>query len=129
MTFVVDTHALVWFLEGSEKLSRAARQILSSQAEHLVVPTIVLAEVKHLAARGRIRSSWREVMEAVESDPRCVVYPLDASVVELMPAGLEIHDAIICGTALLYRDVLGTDVQVVTTDGEIRASGVVETVW
>jgi PIN domain nuclease of toxin-antitoxin system len=54
MTDVVDTHALVWFLEKNPRLSTAARNALRDPSAKIVVPTIVLAEIHFLHARGRI---------------------------------------------------------------------------
>ena len=42
--YVVDTHALVWFLEGNPRLGSAARSVLSLPESELVLPIGVLAE-------------------------------------------------------------------------------------
>ena len=47
--YLVDTHALVWFLDGDRRLSQDARALLRDESNPLVVPTIVLAEVKYLS--------------------------------------------------------------------------------
>jgi len=41
--FVVDTHALVWFLSNDKRLSSKVGEILESPAVFLLIPTIVLA--------------------------------------------------------------------------------------
>ena len=48
MTYVVDSHALVWFLEANLRLSMAARNALIDTTAEVVVPIIVLV-VGHLA--------------------------------------------------------------------------------
>lgn len=48
MTYVVDTHALIWHLEAGPRLSEAARKILTDPQSQLVIPTIVLAEMAFL---------------------------------------------------------------------------------
>jgi PIN domain nuclease of toxin-antitoxin system len=48
MTYVVDTHALVWFLEGNPRPSIAARNALIDATAQVVVPTIVLEEITFL---------------------------------------------------------------------------------
>ena len=40
-----------------------------------------------------------------------------------MPVIWDIHDRIICGTALVYRDLLGEAVKILTKDEGIRDSG------
>ncbi len=128
MHYVVDTHAIIWFLQGTSLTARA-RDALRNHESSLVVPTIVLAEIKYLKAKGRIGPSLNEAMATIGADPRFTIYPFDESVVTLMPTSLDIHDAIIVGTALVYRDLLGVRVRVVTRDAKIIASALVETVW
>jgi PIN domain nuclease of toxin-antitoxin system len=53
MVHIIDTHALVWFLEGNRRLSAAARNVLSDVSAQLVLPTLVLAEAAYLYARKR----------------------------------------------------------------------------
>jgi len=106
VTYVVDTHALIWHLTNSSRIGNLARQFLLDSTALLIVPAIALAEIRFLSQRGRM--------------------PL---IVNHMPAGLNIHDALICATALFYRDSLGEDVQVVTRDEKIAESQLVETVW
>ena len=69
------------------------------------------------------------VFKAIAKDTRCVVYPLDSNVVSAMPTKLDIHDSIICGTALVYSELLEEEVQVVSRDEEIVDSGLVKTLW
>lgn len=42
--YIVDTHALVWYLESSPRLGLAAKDILDDPASKLVFPMIALAE-------------------------------------------------------------------------------------
>lgn len=129
MVYVLDTHALVWFLEGSDKLGAEALAVLRDADQRLVIPSIVLAEVKHLATRGRTRLSIDEVVEAIATDQRCTIYPLNLSVIQAMPLELDIHDGIICGTALVYQDILREEVKIASRDMAIQSWGIVETVW
>jgi PIN domain nuclease of toxin-antitoxin system len=55
MTYVTDTHPLVWFLDASPRLSQTARDALREPTAQVVIPAIVLAEIKFLHGRGRIR--------------------------------------------------------------------------
>ena len=41
--YVVDTHALLWFLTGSSQLSDRAKSILEDANNQLIIPAIVLA--------------------------------------------------------------------------------------
>ena len=42
---------------------------------------------------------------------------------------LDIHDAIIVATAIVYRDVLDEDVALITKDSEITDSHLIPIVW
>ena len=129
MVLIVDTHALIWFLEGSDRLSAVALAQLSDATNSIVVPTIVLTEIRYLYARNRIVVNVDDVIQTTESDERFWIYPLDLSVVEAVPLGLDIHDGIICGTALVQQSTGGNQVKVITRDAAIRNAGVVETLW
>lgn len=128
MIYVVDTHALIWFLEGGRRLGEKARRILRDQSQRLIIPTIVLAEAKDLAGRGKTTLPFKEILEAT-ADPRCTVYPLDLSVVRAMPGGLDIHDAIICGTAFACQETLGEEACLITRDEALVHAGFLRTVW
>jgi PIN domain nuclease of toxin-antitoxin system len=114
VTYIIDTHTIVWFLEGQKKVGPQALKILRDPQQRLVIPSIVLGEIKYLAARGRIKVTIDKVVETIENDPRCVIYPLDFHVIQAMPVISDIHDGIICGTALLYQNVLGETVKILT---------------
>ena len=44
MKYVLDTHALIWFLEGNLKLGANAKGILCDPNSQLVIPATTLAE-------------------------------------------------------------------------------------
>jgi len=131
MILVVDTHALIWYLEDSPRLGRVARSLLMDPLSRLAVPTIVLAEAHSLEETGRTKLSWDEILSALEADPRFTVFPLTLDVLRRMPKkkGLEMHDAIICATSVLLSDLASEDVNVVTKDRRIVESALVNTVW
>jgi PIN domain nuclease of toxin-antitoxin system len=64
---VVDTHALVWYLEDSPRLSHAARQVFDDCDRGeiiLYVPTICLVEIIYLQEKGRIPANLKEELDA-----------------------------------------------------------------
>jgi PIN domain nuclease of toxin-antitoxin system len=129
MTYVVDMHAPVWFLESSPRLSTAAQNALTDRTTQVVVPTIVLAEITFLYARQRITIDLPHVLTHIASAANCLVYPLDGTVAERLPTTLNIHDAVIVATALVFRDVLHESTAVVTQDADITASGLIAVLW
>ena len=70
MINVVDTHALVWYFEGTDELGVEAGRILADESSALVVPTIVLAEAKYLATRKQLAVTWPQMLERVKFDSR-----------------------------------------------------------
>ena len=95
MTYIIDTHVFVWFLDKNSRLKKSHLQILNDEKNKLVFSTIVLAEIKHLIAIKRININFGKVLDHVSSIENCVIYPVDEQVVEEMPKGLNIHDALI----------------------------------
>ena len=128
--YIIDTHALVWFLEQSPKLGKNAKNVFLDNDSILIIPTIVLAEIKFLFGKNRFSTSLEEVFTVIENDPRCIVQPMDIDVVSMLPIKLEIHDAIITATALLFKgNPYFEDVEIITKDEEILKSKLVKTIW
>ncbi len=124
--YVVDTHALVWYLSDDPRLGARAKAIFEDESAHLIIPAIVLAEIKYLGHRGRFAQTLDEVVRVLSTDPRCTIYPVDLSVVSKAPLGLDIHDSLIVGTALVQRDPVAG---VLTRDEAIASSGLVPITW
>ena len=129
MTYVLDTHPLVWFLEGSGRLSPQAGAVLRDPSHKFILPTIVLVEITYLYTKGRITVDIAAVQQRLVAAANCVLYPLDEQVAMRIPTGLNIHDAIIVATALVYRDILHESIAVITKNGEITRAGLIHTMW
>ena len=128
--YIVDTHGLVWFLEKSQKLGEKAREALLDEGSNLIIPSIVLAEIKFLFGKNRFSTSLDHVFQTINEDPRCIVQPLDMDVISMLPTELEIHDAIIVATALFLKDrSFSDDVALITRDEEIISSKLIKTIW
>jgi PIN domain nuclease of toxin-antitoxin system len=62
-TVVVDTHAAVWYLANSPKLSRVAAKALdeaSAAGNSILIPSITLVELTYLVEKGRLPSEARK---------------------------------------------------------------------
>jgi PIN domain nuclease of toxin-antitoxin system len=128
MTYVLDTHPVVWFLETSQRLSSRARNVLRDPSHTFILPTLVLVEITYLYTKRRIAVDAAMVQQRLVSASNCVLYPLDEQVAMLIPTGLNIHDAIVVATALVYRDILHEPAVVITKNGEITRSRLIDTV-
>lgn len=129
MIYVTDTHSLIWFLDRNARLSPKAEQAYLDPTAKIVVPTIVLVEIKYLFSRHRVPIDLPTTLNYVAHTANCTVAPMDERVVDMLPTTLNIHDAIIVGTALVYRDRVNEPVALITRDAEITASGLVPVVW
>ncbi|HEV8713611.1 MAG TPA: PIN domain-containing protein [Candidatus Binatia bacterium] len=94
--YVVDTHALVWFLEGNPRLGANARMRLEDRNSELVVPLIVLAEACWMVEHGKTGiPTIGDFLGAIDTDPRMSVVPLDRTVLNKtlsLPAITEMHN-------------------------------------
>lgn len=129
MLYVLDAHPLIWYLENNPKLSQPAAAAMADRHAQLVVPTIALAEIWHLYNRRRSGPSLAEAQSLIDSLNNCIVRPFDKAILHRMPTGLEIHDAIIVATTLTYAAGMTGPVRLITTDGRITASGLVDVHW
>jgi predicted nucleic acid-binding protein len=107
-TYVVDTHALAWFIARSARLSRRAAEVLRKAEQgkaSVLVPTVVLAELLYISERKRVPVSLTEILNRIGSGGYFQVVPFDWAVFERMmkiSKALEIHDRIIVATAKVY---------------------------
>lgn len=129
---VTDTHALVWYLMRSPKLSAMAlarMRTTVATGDPLLVPTMCIVEIIYLIEKGRLPTIARErlVHHLDQPNSDLELAPLNrdvADAVQRIPREQvpDMPDRIIAATALH----LG--LPLVTRDGRIRASGI-ETVW
>ena len=89
---------------------------------------MVLGKKNYRAIKGKMAIIFKKIVSLIEEDPRCNIYPLDIRIVSKIPTELNIHDGIICGTALLYQEDEG-EAGLITQDQEIRGLGKVKIVW
>jgi PIN domain nuclease of toxin-antitoxin system len=126
---VTDTHPWVWFLTKNPRLSVKAKDALADLSNLVIVPSIVLMEIKYLYLHKRITLSFETTLQKIESCANILVFPLDISVASLSPTTLDIHDAIIVGTALQAAEEFGQPASLVTIDEAITKSQLVPIIW
>lgn len=132
MKYVIDTHALIWFLEGNPRLGAQAKQILLTPNNELVLSAIALAEAIWIVGKGKTSiPTAQALLDEVNQDARVVVYPLDKAIIEVtlsLPTILEMHDRQIVATAK-YLESQGEMVSLLTCDQNITSSNLVTIVW
>lgn len=129
--YVLDAHALIWYLEGNARLGANAKKVLDDTTAEMIVPIIALCEIVHVIGKGRIKiKTAKEFLDRVGLDPRFKIASLTENVLNesLSLQISEMHDRLIVATALSEQKP-DHQVSLVTCDATITASGLVPTVW
>lgn len=132
--YILDTHALVWFVEGNKRLSETARAAIAATDSQLVLPPIALAEAMIIIEKGRTTiTDVSKFLNRVYADTRIEIFPLTLDIFErsLTPEGLripELHDRFIVCTGLHLQD-LGETVEIITKDQAITEANVLAVTW
>ena len=69
---VADTHAAVWYLTNSPRLSPAAAKALddaSAAGDSILIPSISLVELTYLVEKGRVPSEARKRLVDALAEP------------------------------------------------------------
>ena len=132
MPAVLDTHAAIWFLLDSTKLSESVYMQIDGAAASgtpTYISAVSLVEVVYLVERGRIQANAFATFasELDSHNPAFTVVPLDAQVataLKRIPRSVvpDMPDRIIAATALH----LG--LPLVTRDRRLQSAGI-QTVW
>ncbi len=131
MIALLDTHILLWWFEGSKRLSTAQRRVLkrADDAHALGVSDVTLWEIALLVERGRVRlampiDEWLTRATSAPLVERCGMSPAIAREMISLPAtqGWDPADRILVATARV------AGVPLVTSDTRIIDSKLVPTV-
>ena len=93
-------------------------------SEHLIIPTIVLAEALDIAEKGRVKFDFPHMYQLIRDENEFEIVGFSQEIFEeaqRIQKIVEIHDRIIAATARFF------EAGVLTKDRIIRASGEVET--
>src|SRR5437588_6235217 len=102
--YVLDVHALIWFVGHNPRLGHHARAAMQGPASVLYLPVIALAEACWVVERGRTSiPSVASLLADIDADPRLVLVPLDRAILDIsltLAPITEMHDRQIAATAL-----------------------------
>lgn len=127
--YVVDTHALIWYLLGDKKLSTTALTVFRAAERgetRLLLPAIVLAELYFANAQNRWFADFKTIYQDILSRQFFKFLPFDSRHVldfdrdDLVP---EMHDRIITGVARRLGAPL------ISSDPLITSAAIVPIVW
>jgi PIN domain nuclease of toxin-antitoxin system len=125
--YVLDTHAFVWMALDNDKLSvRARRVIANAPIGSLGVPAALIIELGYLIHLDKIEWEGR-LNDLYEKISSCTILSPTLSAAIRAPAlalpHADPHDRSIVACAL------DLGVPLITKDGNITDSGIVETIW
>lgn len=125
--YVVDTHALFWYLIDSPLLGPAAQAAFDeADTGHalIYVPAIVLAELYFLNEKKGNPLDFATKYQRLAQSSQFVLLPFfPAITLDFDSCAGDIHDR------MIVVDTLRLDAKLITRDKEIVASGVIATVW
>lgn len=124
MKALIDTHALIWFLEDNPQLGNQAKEVLLSPDSNLFIPVIVLCEFYYYLKKKKKLDDYSQIYQTLQKDPRIVFLDLQPDIVSKIPFELEMHDGLIAATLLILKDVV-----LLSTDQELRTWGKCTIVW
>lgn len=127
--YVLDTHALHWYLLGDPQLgpgARAALQLVGLGGAQLLVPAIVLAELVHLTEKHGNPVPIDSVAKTIASSENMALVEMglpQLTAFEKLDPSLEMHDRLILADTLLAGATL------ITKDRRLQNAGLVPTIW
>ena len=127
--FLVDTHALWWYLRSPDRLTPAASAVFrlaETGNATIVVPAIAVAEFYFLSVKLKQPVAPSTLLDALTSVSGIELSDLGRAQLERLdqfPDIPEMHDR------LIAAESAALDAPVVTRDATLSASPNVETVW
>lgn len=129
---VVDTHAAIWFVLGSARLSDVARErMLKAEAasERIFLPSICLVEMVYLVEKGRIPADcWTQLSDLLQqTDTSFAVAPLTEAIARSV-AEVPRHQVPDMPDRIIAATALHLGLPLISADRRIRGADL-ETVW
>jgi PIN domain nuclease of toxin-antitoxin system len=128
-TYVVDTHALIWYLTKDRKLGKQAAEVFRA-AERvetaIVISAIVIAEMYHANGKQKLFADFKQTYHDLKVNPQYQFAPvLEHHILDFDQdiAVREMHDRIIVGLARRLNAPL------LTLDPKITAANLVRIIW
>lgn len=107
-------------------LARKILELAEDGEVQALIPTVVLAEITHIARKKRVLVTIDDVLDRIEQSSGFAIVPFDFPIFQTMlklPKEWELHDLIIGATAHYYRSKL------ITKDNVLHNSLEIEVVW
>ena len=89
MKFLLDTHALLWWLADDDQLGSGAREAVADPANDILISMVSLWEIVVQVRVGKLQADIEEIIDAVQREGFTV---LDVGMAHLVTlAGLPMH--------------------------------------
>jgi PIN domain nuclease of toxin-antitoxin system len=89
MKFLLDTHALLWWLADDSQLGRQARELVEDPGNDVLVSMVSLWEIAVKTRIGKLQADIKEITDAVQQEGFTL---LDIGITHLLTlAGLPMH--------------------------------------
>jgi PIN domain nuclease of toxin-antitoxin system len=101
--FIVDTHAVLWYLTADARLSSKALAILRDAGSLLFIPAIVVAESLYIIEHGKSPATPTQLWDFVRLSSNVSFCPVDETILkqaETLTTIPEMHDRLIVATAV-----------------------------
>ena len=123
--YVIDTQALIKFLNGQKVISDKIDEILKKADEGkniIIIPSVVLFEIGYLHEKGKIPISLKDIEDIVNNSINYVEEKLSISIIKTafeikdIP---ELYDRLIAGTAKYLNLPLITNDPIILKSGSV----------
>lgn len=114
MTYVVDTHSLVWYFTKDERLSNRVKHILQESEDgrnELIIPAIVLLEAIDISEKKKIFFDIDKLFSFIEAKDNFQIADVNMPLIQELVRigkGLDLHDRIIFTVSKLSNGIILT---------------------
>ena len=131
MIAIIDTNFLPRYFIDSQTVGEESKTIFEDKSNFLIIPSIVLVELKYAIAKGRFpQESLAQTLKLVAKG-NCMLCPLDEKLIDYIPLELDIHDGIIFATAAIQKKNFDDIVCILTKDKKIKElkQDLIKVIW
>lgn len=125
MRYLLDSHALLWFLESADLLSSRVNDILADERNRVFVSPASVYELRYKSARGKLRPlpyELREIIEKIGFEELPITFAAADGAARLP---LELRDP---WDRILAAQAIDSSSVFVTRDEHVKKLGV-QTIW
>jgi len=132
--YLIDTHAIIWFLEGNPKLSKTAKHIIENEPENITVSCISLWEIAIKISIGKLIFEYTldKIIQSIETlwKVNYSFNPITFSILEKIPFpkfnGVEHRDPF---DRLLISQAITDNLEIISCDEKFNLYPNIRRIW